>query len=446
MAREETEWLRKEIPKWVNRDWITSDQADRITRHYEEAEQEPAYSLAFILLSGLAALLVGSGLILIVAYNWSDFDRSLRTLISLIPLFLGLGIFGWAFFRKPEQVAWRESGSAFLMLMLAASLGLIAQTYRIMTEPAPFVLSWLLLSIPLLYALRSSLCAILYLGGTAAYALQDGYVQSGWVFGLLLLSVPHLVLYMRKPDHLVRKNLLEWMFFLSTIIGWMACVEMDTTLFGVFGTSLLFPFFIGWGQKLEGRDSIFLFPFQFLPLFGIYIMVLLLTFGLDHQPLEWSHWFHGKMAPSGSAFWNGMAMLVLGLGWLYFLIPSSVFSTGSLSAQRSYSAWVVLGFPLYILLYIFCREYMSETAGLLWMNAVGALIGLVFLGEGLRRHSLFHVNAGLAFIVTLVIVRFFDESWNFVWKGVVFVLVGLSFLATNWWLQQRRREKGRFGD
>lgn len=444
MGREETEWLRKEIPKWVDRDWITSDQADRITRHYQAEDEEPAYSLAFMLLSGLAALLVGSGLILIVAYNWSDFGRSLRTLISLFPLLLGLGVFGWALFRRPDQVAWRESGSAFLMLMLAASLGLIAQTYRIMTEPAPFVLAWLLLSIPLLYTLRSSLCALLYLGGTAAYALQDGYVQSGWVFGLLLLSVPHLIMYMRKPDHLVRKNLLEWMFFLSTLIGWMASVEMDTTLFGILGTSLLFPFFIGWGRKLEGRDSIFLFPFQFLPLFGVYIMVLLLTFGLDHQPLQWSHWFQGKEAPSGSAFWNGMAMLILGIGWLYFLLPASLFSKGSLSAKKSYSAWTVLGFPLYILIYIVCREQVGETAGLLWMNGVGAGIGLVFLAEGLRHNSLFHVNVGLAFIVTLVIVRFFDESWSFVWKGIVFVLAGLSFLATNGWLQRRKgeREKG----
>ncbi len=441
MAREETEWLRKEIPKWVERDWITSDQADRITRHYENEEEEPAYSLAFMLLSGLAALLVGSGLILIVAYNWSDFGRSMRTLISLFPLLLGLGVFGWALFRRSDQVAWRESGSAFLMLMLAASLGLIAQTYRIMTEPAPFVLAWLLLSIPLLYALRSSLCTILYLGGTAAYALQDGYVESGWFFGLLLISVPHLVMYMRKQDHLVRKNLLEWMFFLATLIGWMACVEMDTTLFGILGTSVLFPFFIGWGQKLEGRDSIFLFPFQFLPLFGVYLMVLLLTFGLDHHTLQWGHWFQGKEAPSGSAFWNGVTLLCLVLGWLYFTIPASFLSRSSLSAKRSYSTWVILGFPVYILIYIFCREQVNETAGLLWMNGVGAGIGLVFLAEGLRHNSLFHVNAGLAFIVTLVIVRFFDESWSFVWKGIVFVLVGLAFLVTNWRLQRRMGER-----
>jgi membrane protein implicated in regulation of membrane protease activity len=75
------------------------------------------------------------------------------------------------------------------------------------------------------------------------------------------------------------------------------------------------------------------------------------------------------------------------------------------------------------------------------MNGVGAGIGLVFLADGLRRNSLFHVNAGLAFIVTLVIVRFFDESWSFVWKGIVFVLVGLAFLITNWRLQRRMRER-----
>jgi hypothetical protein len=38
----------------------------------------------------------------------------------------------------------------------------------------------------------------------------------------------------------------------------------------------------------------------------------------------------------------------------------------------------------------------------------------------------------------LILARFFDSDIGFIVKGLVFILVGVSFLATNGWLVRRK--------
>ena len=50
---------------------------------------------------------------------------------------------------------------------------------------------------------------------------------------------------------------------------------------------------------------------------------------------------------------------------------------------------------------------------------------------GIKVNNLSIVNSGMIMLSALVLARFFDSEINFILKGLVFILIGVGFLATN---------------
>ena len=70
--------------------------------------------LLIIVFGVLGAILVGLGMVLIIAHNWDDLSRMTKTGLAFLPLLLGQGLCGYVLLRKQDSVAWRESATAFL--------------------------------------------------------------------------------------------------------------------------------------------------------------------------------------------------------------------------------------------------------------------------------------------------------------------------------------------
>jgi hypothetical protein len=73
-------------------------------------------------------------------------------------------------------------------------------------------------------------------------------------------------------------------------------------------------------------------------------------------------------------------------------------------------------------------------------NLFGLVLGVWTIRLGIARDRLYVVNVGMLMVSALILVRFFDSSMTFVVRGVVFILVGAAFLASNVLLLQRRRK------
>lgn len=440
MAKEETEWLKQELPKLVEKGLLRADQAEQIQAYYAQRESEPAYSLGFILLGITAALLVGSGIILVVANNWADMGQSLRTLTSLLPLGVGLIVYGYAFLRQSQHVFWREPASGFLMLTLAASLGLIAQTHQIVTDPSQFVLAWLFLSVPLLYLMQSSFCAVIYYWGCMAWSLQDGYQEAGVYWLLVIIGLPHLWQVWRRDTSLLRKNILEWTLLTSTVIAWFAVVESGIPLFGFWGITLLLTVYFGVGQIMENRRSLLLTPFQLFPIGGLFIVLLVLTFDPDVPALGWSYWFVGQELTRSSALANGLVLALLTVSWLYILLTE-----WSILGRRGKAKWTersILLYPPAVFICLLLHSTGHTSLALLWANMLAAATGILFLREGIRENAMVSINIGMLFVLVLLVVRFFDEDWNLLIKGLVFIGIGLAFLVANILLYRRFKQNG----
>lgn len=440
MAREETEWLAKELPKWVKKGWISNEQGDQILHYYHSDRSES--HLSYVLISSIATLLIGSGLILIVANNWPGLSPGLKTIISFFPVLVGLLVFGYTQIKRYDQLAWRESGAAFLMLMLAASLGLFVQTHHVLTDDISFLRVWMVLSVPVMYLGRSTLTTLIYLGAAISLALQSGHEGSGSFWLLTGLAFPSLLLPSDASRYRIRKSVLEIGFLFCIIIGWFATVEMNTSLYGIVGTSVFLAVLWGWGIWSRHRSGARFLPTLWIPAIAIFVFIMVLTSGIEYQPVAWSHWFAGEQFPSQSAFFNGWLLCLILSSWGGFLIFAFSRVRSTHSIIQSGSDIVLLIWPLFVFVFMLIREVAGPDEAQIWMNISGLMIGVLLLMNGLQRRQYFFVNLGLLYILSLMTLRFFDQSWTLLIKGFIFIGLGMLFLAVNYWLYKKKSWKG----
>jgi uncharacterized membrane protein len=141
--------MLKDIPELLKAGVITKETADSIQDYYQTKSGSSANRL-FIVFGILGAILVGLGIILIIAHNWDELSRTTKTLFAFLPLLIGQVLCGFALIKKQNSIAWRESGTAFLFFSVGASISLVSQIYNIPGDLSSFLLTWMLLCFPLI--------------------------------------------------------------------------------------------------------------------------------------------------------------------------------------------------------------------------------------------------------------------------------------------------------
>lgn len=82
----------------------------------------------------------------------------------------------------------------------------------------------------------------------------------------------------------------------------------------------------------------------------------------------------------------------------------------------------------------------APAAGMLVFNAWLLLIGILYIRQGAAQNHLGLLNFGLCVILLLSVFRFFDSNIPFVWRGLIFIAVGVGFFAGNLFVIRKRRE------
>ncbi len=120
--------LSKDLSELVNSDVITPETADRIQDYYEGKKGNSTNRL-FIVFGVIGALLIGLGIISIIAHNWDELSRITKTFFAFFPLVTGQLLCGYVLFKKPDSTAWRESSAIFLFFAVGACISLISIQY-----------------------------------------------------------------------------------------------------------------------------------------------------------------------------------------------------------------------------------------------------------------------------------------------------------------------------
>ncbi len=424
--------ILKDISELVDKGVISQETGDRIREYYDKNNNSRANSSRLFVIFGiLGAILVGLGIILIIAHNWDELSRKTKTLFAFLPLLVGQILCGFALTKKKLSVAWRESTSAFLFFAVGASISLISQIYNIPGNLSSFLLSWMLLCLPLIYLMKSSVTSLLYLIGITYYAGEVGYwgrpTSESYVYWLFLLSaLPHYyLLYKEKPqsNFMIFHN---WFVPLSVVIT-LGTLAADTgelmfiaymSLFGLFYLIGNLKFF----KRQKTRNNAYLI----FGTLGTIALLLSLSFNWFWKDLREEVFQFSKVIVSPE-FISSIILSLLAGGLLYVRQKNKPLK------EANPMAFV---FILFIAIFLFGISFSSAAV---LINLLVFAIGLLTIRIGVRQDHLGILNYGLLVIAALATCRFFDENISFVSRGVLFLSVGVGFFATNYWMLKKRK-------
>ena len=382
--------LEKEIDLWVKEGIILPDQKERILARYrvlKTVDEKTGSGKLITTVSILGSILVGVGIILFIASNWSAIPNWGRLFIVFSSM---LASYGVGFYFRYEEKNYPKVGASLILLgsvIFGAGMFLIAQIYHITVHYPNGPLLWGLFVLPLAYLLRfkslislAVLVLLIWLGMEANLQTHhSGYLQTTTMIPL---------------------------FFMAGI-----------TLWGV-----------GLAHKEWEALRIVSSPYILIGTLVTFIAGYLLTFNLYGGRFESSGFF---------VFYPGIGVLFLGAVIVRFL------------AGEKEKGWIpetlgliVLMISIISLSLFFPKASSTSVRGdlRLFLNILFALeiVGLIILGF-IRRYPVY-VNIGLLFFALDVIARYFDFFWELLPRSLFFVLGGLLLLFGGVLLERKRRK------
>lgn len=425
MAKQSASWLLSELPELERAGVVDAATAARLRGHYaESASAAVVPGLSAI----LGALLLGLGVILLVAHNWDQWGRALRLFVVALPLAAAQFACVWTLRRHPQSTSWRECAAVFSALAFAAALALVSQIFQFGGDLDRYLLVCALLGLPLLYALDSSVLAVLIGAAMVGWVGATGdHLRSPLAVLLAFATLlPHVVSVWRRGPHSVRCT---WL--LGALVP-LCFIAMTLTMpamrqFAAFWLSAWALLLILLDDAIGGDASLIRRPLRVYGELGWSLVALAATF-----PDFWRGSWFGY--PGDATLWSAgfVAILLLAAGLLL--------SVRALWRRQ----WLLAALSLLMLVTAAAAQapHLDAAVALalaLLFNVYVLAIGLALIGDGLRAQRLRAVSSGLTLIAVLVLLRFFGSEWSFVVRGVAFVAVGLAFLAANFWLRRKVR-------
>ena len=422
--------ILKDLSELIKAEVITQETADRIRDYYKNKSGSSTNRL-FIVFGILGAILVGLGIILIIAHNWDELSRSTKTFFAFLPLLVGQILCGSVLLKKQDSIAWRESGTAFLFFSVGACISLISQIYNIPGNLSSFLLTWMLLCLPLIYIMKSSISSLLYLIGITYYAVQTSYWsypsnESYLYWLLLLMALPHYyLLYKKKPESnfMIFHN---WIIPLSVVIS-LGTVAKSTgdllfiAYFNLFGLLYLVGN-SGFFTRQKSRNS----GYKILGSLGTIVLLLILSFDWFWEDLRRKDFQFNEIISTPEFL--AVAITSLLGGGLFYLQHKN-------KALRDIKPIA----PVFVLFIVTFILGLYSPYAVVFINLYVFAIGVLTIRDGAKQDHLGILNYGLLIITALVICRFFDTDLSFVIRGVLFVSVGIGFFASNYWMLKKRK-------
>lgn len=430
MRNAHVRWLQRELPELVRRDLLSEDAAAALRRHYGEPSSTAATSIALVVFSSLGAVLVGGGVILLVAHNWEDLTRPVRAAISIGLLLAAQAVAAFTLVRRSGSAHWREAAGGSVVLAAAASIALISQTYNFGGEIPEYLRTVILLSLPVVYLLDSVLAAALvWIAMTIfVFGFSLSTVHGWWYWIFAAGSLPYLLWLAGRPRR-------DWrlLAILVAVAGAIAVMTFGAlsgqAVVWMIPLAGLFAAYWAVGAR-AAREGMEGWRRSFLAIGGVGGPILILTLTFDGA---WKDLREFEPPPHDPS----TAWITLAVGILFGLLAAAQ-AVSELRASRwhmalppSLALLVALGWALTL-------QYGPPPAQIL-MNLCLMAWGILFIAAGLKDVRLGTINYGLLLVSALALARFFDADISFVTRGIGFIVVGAAFFAVNAFVIARRK-------
>ena len=424
--------ILKELSDLVKAQVITEETADRIKVYYSGQVSQSTNRL-FVVFGILGALLVGMGIVLIIAHNWDVLPKVVKLATGLLPLLAGQTAAGILVLNRSENRTLREGTGVFLVAAVAISISIVSQVYNIEGNLGNFLLLWTSLTLPVIYVLRSSMASLLYISGITWYACEVSYFgyphgHAWWYWLLFILILPFYYFEFLKNGN--KNNFFyfhSWLLALSLTTCLGVFIDDHGELMMIAYMSLFSAFVILSEMPTFDTGRVISNAYLVIGSLGVTISLLILSFDF--------YW--GELIDSPSE--NPTQSMEFTVSVVTTIIASVLLVIGlrgkSLTQINSKS------FAFIVFIILFFVGMKAPTMAQLLINLVILMFAVHTIRNGAQRNHLGILNYGLLIITALILCRFFDTDFSFVVRGLLFISVGVGFFATNYYMVRKRKRQ-----
>jgi len=426
--------IKDEIAELVDNNVISIEVAKELEIYYRNKKQNQPNRL-FLIFAVLGAALIGMGLILIIAHNWDSLPRLAKIAIAFIPTFIGQGLCVYSFAKKEESRIWKESTATFLFFAVALGISLISQVYNIPGSFSGFVFLWMLLCLPLVYVLNSSMISLFYIIGITAYTLSINFGGSlnaksfpnlNYLW-LLALVLPHFIKLLKLK---IKSNFLNFHHVLIPL-----SIGIAISTFIINDGPIIFLAYMAFFAVLYQLGKLKLFhhlkssinTYSFLGAFGSICLLIFFSFDESWKELMRENLTVLNIYSKPEFFVSFFLFITAILLLAYNILKNKTYQFHLLDVA-------------FIIFWICFFIGFNANFPMILINLLILLIGINYILTGIKLDHLSLLNFGLITIIALVFMRFFDTSLSFVFRGVIFVLLGIGFFAANYYLIQKKKK------
>jgi uncharacterized membrane protein len=429
-------YLMQELTSWVNEGIIDTETAHKIASRYAGAEMK-SVAWSRVILGSIGALLVGLGVIALLAANWDDIPRAARATLSFMPLAVCVATYIMGIQKGWTSRSFFEPLGIFWSLSVGAGISLIAQTYHISGDPESFALTWTLLLLPIVYATHAVVPLVCYFVGLLTWAslsqFSNGITVLYWP--LAFLAMPALLSIRHAHPFSIRTGLVTWGTALCSTAALGVTLEKTMPGLWMIIYSGAFATLLLTGIASESKENnIFQTPLRTVGGCGLAVLLYLLIFKWPWDEIGWNH-YHADIEYNAilSYFDYLLAcMLPIVAGFMLLVVnrkmPASAWK--GLPVLSIWAAWGIA--PIVIAIAYSVAASMNDAfiASLIITSYLAGL-GLYTLAGGLMRRSMLLVNGGILILISIILGKFFCSDLGFTTKGIAFIVSGSLFFLVN---------------
>lgn len=421
--------LALEMPRWIDRGWVDATHGQAILS--DTAARVGGTRVLPTVLGALGALLLGLGVILFFAANWTAIPRLIKLVLVFGMLWTAYG--GAYALARAGYHRLAEAMVLLGVLLFGAAIMLIAQMYHLAANPPDGVLLWAVGALLAAWLWPSQLAAAAGLGLVLLWASLAGE-RSGWIVFWPFLPVWATVLPLlwrhRWPLalHAALLTLGWWIVASLAEAATMAHAEPADVLrlalalgaafiaAGALLTTIRATAHAGGTVRNYGLLG-FVAALFLIAIPAVLTGALHRDSGVPDSSLTFTL---GALAP--------MTLAVV-----------AAFIAGQ---RRSEGAGIAGGTTVLALLIMLTALPMPGAASgavvvALNLGTVAALIGLIVLGY--RAEDRFAVNTGFLGFAATLLRLYFDSFWGLFDRSFFFMAGGLVVIVLGWVLENQRR-------
>ncbi len=411
-----TSWLYEETRKWTQSGIIDNSQAEAIKGLYPLVKAERPWGL--LVFSGIGAVIIGLGIILLFAYNWEKMTKFSKLAVVFGALIVSQGTGAGIFLRSERFKGLGEAIAVLGTMLFGAGIWLVASIYHIEEHYPNAFFVWalgaLLLALAMPSVIQGILAAVLFTIWSGAEAIE--FDQPMFLAILLLLSI--FVLGYQKASKVL---LAVVMLSLGVTIGFVAGSYLEDEqilliLLSVSACYMAAGHISGWYGRFRESKGIY----NSLGFAGYVILLYILSF---REMAKEVYETIPKMS-SGQLFCFLLPAILAAGGWVFVLWK--MYEAGEI--KKKYELLLI---PLVL---IFGYWQLLAKTGTFFVAAAGFNIvflaqSVLMMGRGCRDGEMAPTVVGSLMLIALTIGRYVDLFESLIARGVVFIVVGAILFA-----------------